>query len=99
MRLTQDQIELIRGVVRDILGDRARITLFGSRVDDRLHGGDVDLLIEVADPATAPAVLTARIASRISRRLEGRRVDVVLDAPNLIRQPIFKIARDTGVRL
>jgi hypothetical protein len=45
MRLTEAQIDLIRNVVHgvygvhDVLGARARVTLFGSRVDDNALGG------------------------------------------------------------
>lgn len=46
MRLTPEQIERIRDVARRVLGDDARVTLFGSRADDRKKGGDIDLYFE-----------------------------------------------------
>ena len=99
MRLTSTQVELIRNTAKQLLGEGVRVTLFGSRVDDTLRGGDVDILVEVSKSISEPARLSARIASRISRAMNGRRVDVVLDAPNLLRQPIHDIARHTGVVL
>jgi len=99
MRLTTTQIELIRSTAKQLLGDRVRVTLFGSRVDDSKKGGDVDLLVEVAEAVTEPAVLSARMASRVSRAMHGRKVDVVLKAPNLLVQPIHEIAAKTGVLL
>jgi predicted nucleotidyltransferase len=99
MRLTTAQIELICSTAKQLLGERARVTLFGSRVDDSLKGGDVDLLVEVSDAIAEPARLSARLASRISRAMNGRRVDVVLGAPNLLQQPIHEVARQTGVVL
>ncbi len=76
-----------------------QITLFGSRVDDERKGGDIDLLVEVPQDIEDPAVMSARLASRISRAMGGRQVDVVLAAPNLKPQAIHQIARQTGVVL
>ena len=45
MRLTEQQIQTIKQVVVMLAGDSAKITLFGSRVDDTKKGGDIDLLI------------------------------------------------------
>jgi hypothetical protein len=43
MRLTLSQIHIIRHAAQTVFGDLARVTLFGSRVDDPAKGGDVDL--------------------------------------------------------
>lgn len=99
MRLTPSQIDLIRSTAQQLLGARAQVTLFGSRVDDHRKGGDVDLMVEVPNAIEEPVVISARMASRISRAMHGRKVDVVLKAPNLLLQPIHQIARDTGVAL
>lgn len=99
MRLTQSQVEIIRSTAQQVLGERVRVTLFGSRVDDARKGGDVDLMVEVPDAIDEPALLGARLASRVSRAMDGRKVDVVLKAPNLMLQPIHQIAQETGVVL
>ena len=46
-----------------------------------------------------PALMAARLASRVSRSMHGRKVDVLLKAPNLLEQPIHRIATQEGVRL
>ena len=99
MRLTSDQVELIKSTAKTLLGDGVRVRLFGSRVDDQAKGGDVDLLVEVKSPLGEPAVVSARMASQISRGMQGRKVDVVLKAPNLKEQPIHRIALQHGVVL
>ena len=99
MRLTPAQIDTIQSTVHAVLGEGAHVTLFGSRVDDSLKGGDVDLMVEVQQGIEDPAVVSARIASRISRGMHGRKVDVLLKAPNLLEQPIHRIASQEGVRL
>lgn len=99
MRLTPSQIETIRSTAQQLLGAQVQVTLFGSRVHDHSQGGDVDLMVEVPDAIQEPAVISARMASRISRAMDGRKVDVILKAPNLMFQPIHQIAQQTGVVL
>ncbi len=96
MRLTEEQIQSIRRIVQDLAGPGARVRLFGSRLQDEAAGGDVDLLIELPEPVEAPAELSARISARISRTQHGRRVDIVLLAPNLRRLPIHEVALKEG---
>ena len=99
MRLTTNQIDIIKKVARSVRGDGARITLFGSRVNHMAKGGDVDVMIEVSQAIAEPALMSARIASRVSRAMHGRRVDVVLKAPNLLEQSIHRVASQQGVLL
>ena len=99
MRLSPSHVEMIRSTALQVLGEHAQVILFGSRADDAALGGDVDLLVTVPYSVDEPAVLSARLASRISRAMDGRKVDVVLQAPNLLPQAIAQVARQTGVRL
>ncbi len=96
MRLRPEHIEAIREVVRRECGASARVRLFGSRLDDAGRGGDVDVLVELDDPVERPAMLSARLSAMISRRLQGRAVDVVLSAPNITRSPVHDIAEREG---
>lgn len=80
-------------------GDAARVWLFGSRVHDDLRGGDVDLLLELDDAVLEPAQLAARLAAQVSRAMFGRKVDVIVKAPNLLHLPIHSVALAEGVRL
>ena len=99
MRLNQNQISIIRQVVREQLGNEAQVSLFGSRVDDNAKGGDIDLLVTVPQAVDAAAWLGAQLAGRISRRLDGQKVDVVLLAPNIKRFPIHDVAEKEAIAL
>lgn len=99
MRLTTQQIETIRHLSRQLAGEKARVRVFGSRLDDTARGGDLDLMIELDDPVTHPALLGAQLSAKISRMLQGRKVDVLISAPNLRRLPIHEVAYQEGVLL
>ena len=99
MRLTPAQIDTIKSTAQAVLGPDVQVTLFGSRVHDDQKGGDVDLMVEVQQAIPEPALMAARVASRVSRSMHGRKVDVLLRAPNLQEQSIHHIAMQEGVRL
>jgi predicted nucleotidyltransferase len=99
MRLTNEQRETILRVITEVAGPQVRTRLFGSRVDDSKRGGDIDLMIEMDEPITNPAELSATLASRLTRSLDGRHVDVLLLAPNLNRLPIHQVALARGILL
>lgn len=99
MRLSYAQIESIRQIVTEEAGPDARARVFGSRARDDLRGGDLDLLVTLDAPLSHPAWLAARLEARIGRAMGGRSVDVVLEAPNLRRDAIHRIAEEDGVPL
>jgi predicted nucleotidyltransferase len=99
MRLSTEQIQTIRRIVGETAGAAARVRVFGSRLRDEAVGGDLDLLVELPSAVEHPAALSAKLATRISRSLHGRRVDVLLLAPNLRRLPIHDIALQEGQSL
>jgi len=99
MRISPQQVNHIRQSVAALAGDSARVWLFGSRVRDDARGGDVDLLLEIDESVPEPAALAAQLSTRISRGLYGRKVDVLLTAPNLARLPIHSLALAEGIRL
>jgi predicted nucleotidyltransferase len=99
MRLTPQQASHIRTLVAQLAGSTARVSLFGSRVRDDARGGDVDLLLEVDSAVAEPALLAARLAAKVSRNMQGRKVDVLIKAPNLLHLPIHTVALAQGLRL
>lgn len=96
MRLTELQVSVIRQLARQVGGDQSRVRVFGSRLDDAAHGGDLDLMLELPEPVDNPAMMAAQLAALVSRAMFGRKVDVLLSAPNLMRLPIHDIAFKEG---
>lgn len=99
MRLTPAQAQAIHHLALETAGAEASVLLFGSRLDDNAKGGDVDLLLQIPTPVDNPARLAADFSARVTRLMEGRKVDVVLLAPNLMRLPIHEVALSEGQRL
>ncbi|HQT31495.1 MAG TPA: hypothetical protein PLE48_09445 [Thiobacillus sp.] len=99
MRLTEHQVRAITQLAHELAGEQAQVRVFGSRLDDDARGGDLDLMLELFEPAANPALLAARFSARVSRLMQGRKVDVVLAAPNLIRLPIHDMAYREGKTL
>lgn len=99
MRITSEQASHIKQSVNQVFGEQASVWLFGSRVNDNAKGGDVDLLIKTETPLIDPAILAARVAVKVMRLQNGRKVDVVVQAPNSTPQPIFDIATQKGILL
>lgn len=99
MRLTQDQLNTIRQTAADLIGADARIWLFGSRADDQLKGGDIDLLVEVDRTIDNRVLLATRLAARLEREFQGLPVDVVLRDQASPPSTIHDIAKRTGVPL
>lgn len=96
MRLTDDQAQAIKQLAHQIAGERAQVRVFGSRLNDDARGGDLDLMLELPDPVDNPALMAARFSARVSRLMQGRKVDVLIAAPNLMRLPIHDIASKEG---
>lgn len=93
MRLTDYQTQVIRQLARRMGGS---VRVFGSRLDDTAHGGDLDLMLELSEPVDNPALMAAQMSAQVSRAMHGRKVDVLLSAPNLMHLPIHDIAFKEG---
>lgn len=80
----------------DLARAEARVRVFGSRLDDKSRGGDLDLLLELPAAVENPALLAARVSARVFRLMQGCKVDVVVSAPDLMRPPFHDVAFREG---
>jgi len=101
MRLTPQQIDIIKATVHDVLGPDARVSLFGSRLDDRRKGGDIDLYID-GRVMTLDEQLDAKLLLlvQLKRRLGDQKIDIVFaPASGQALWPIHQSAIQQGQRL
>jgi len=99
MRLSVAQQRQIKQAVTEVCGGDVIVKVFGSRLDDNKKGGDIDLLIQLSDRVTQPALLCAQIQAKIMRKIGEQKIDVLLAAPDLPRLPVHDVAETEGVVL
>lgn len=98
MRLSPEERRGIARAASTVLPPGARVSLFGSRVDDAKRGGDVDLLVEVPDGQTPEELvrLQNRFAAHLYHQIGERRIDLLIctrDRPDP-RQVVAAARRD-----
>jgi predicted nucleotidyltransferase len=97
MRLTPEQITVIKSNTTQVYGDSAKVYLFGSRVDDNAKGGDIDLFIESDQNVTLTDKL--QLMTLLQLALGDRKIDIIVKDVSAKSQPIFNIAKNTGCLL
>jgi len=96
MRLSEFQINSIKEIAKEIFGD-VRVILFGSRVDDNLKGGDIDLYLILNQQ---PHFLDKpKFLSKLKRKIGEQKIDVVIDYPERKKNLIDKEALKKGIEL
>ena len=99
MRLTLDQIQAIKQTAHAVLGEDARVILFGSRADDAKKGGDIDLLFETDHPVANRATTAGALYVSLIRKLGDRKIDILLKDVATPPAPVLEIALQTGIQL
>lgn len=108
MRLTASETQAIFEGVRTEAGpllppgEKIELILFGSRADDLLKGGDIDLLLKTVTTDTARKLRTRAhvILSAIKARLGDQKVDLSIKSYDEIEgDPFWKIALGKTQRL
>ena len=79
MRLTEFEQQTIRDTVRRFLPN-ATVYLYGSRVDDRKRGGDIDLMIVNPEPVARKTI--GNIRSKLWEMLGEQKIDILGEQEN-----------------
>jgi predicted nucleotidyltransferase len=99
MRLTPEQIEVIRQSTEEVFGAHARVRLFGSRLDDQARGGDIDLLVESDQAIPEIPRKRLQLVARLQMRLGDQPIDVLICDAQSRPDQVHREAQQTGVRL
>ena len=94
MRLSSEEVALLKSTLRQ-LDANAELYLFGSRIDDKKRGGDIDLLI-VSSLLDKRAKRILRLA--FFERFGEQKIDILLDDGHF-KEPFHKLALERGVKL
>jgi len=101
MRLNSTQISLIKKLVNNYLlpYSTKELWLFGSRVDDKAVGGDIDLCLRLDESDYS---LLGKIKRKLRPELEEKLdipVDLIIQNINSKQKEIVNIVTKSGIRL
>jgi hypothetical protein len=97
MRLDEATQTQIVKYAKSYFGNEIKLFLFGSRIDDKRKGGDIDLYLESTqeiDLETQIKFLTA-----LNRAGIDRKIDLLVNSPRHKHRPIFDTAKTEGIPL
>ena len=92
MRLTAHEIAAIADTAAAVFGPSASVRVFGSRLDDTLEGGDIDLYVEV-DPGRAQWKDESAFRVRLGEAFGETPVDVLVHERATTLRPIDRHAK------
>lgn len=92
MRISEQSAKLASEILASQYGENAGIWLFGSRTNDNMLGGDVDIFVE----SESTDALKRIHCKTILTELFDLKVDLIVGEGD---QPIHRIAKATGVRI
>jgi hypothetical protein len=96
MHLTLTQRHAIRQTVEQFTHGRGLAWLYGPCACAHATCDDIELLVDCPDPVDDPGQLENTLLAHLSAALGPRRVNVLLQAPNLPDRPAHCVARATG---
>ena len=100
MRLTDKEIKAIKEVAKLVFGEEATVKVFGSRIDDQMKGGDIDLLIQcnMAISRSEQYQRKIKFLVQLKKIIGDQKIDVLIDN-GLHTNPIIREAYKEGVLL
>jgi len=99
MRLHKNAQSIIHRTAAEIFGPEVNVYLFGSRTDDSAKGGDIDLLVQLDKPVNEKERKILKLVARLQIRLGDQPIDVLVQDPETVLQPVHNEALRMGIRL
>ncbi len=97
MRIKEKDILEIKSITKEFFGNDAKVYLFGSRVNDKKRGGDIDLYIETGLKENI-VQKKIKMLGKLQEILGEQKIDIVI---NTFRSDklIYQIAKQEGIAL
>ena len=95
MRLQNEEIQTIIRIAKEIYGDGVKVFLFGSRLDDKKKGDDIDLLIRTENEKKG-VLARIRMLSRLKLDLGDQKIDIIGDHED---SSVAREAQKNGMQL
>ena len=97
MRISDDMAKSIVSLSKKFIADDAQVWLFGSRADDSMKGGDIDIMIEACN-IDNPVERKINFKLAFEDRWGELKIDILVHDTNYEETAIHEIAR-LGIRL
>jgi len=100
MRLRTTEIDAIKEVAKLVFGENTTVMVFGSRTDDELKGGDIDLLIEPNAPLSRAEQYQRKLSFlvRLKKIIGEQKIDLLIQNDPL-NNPIIREINQKGIQL
>ncbi len=99
MRLSQLQHAIILQETKKLFGTDVTIRLFGSRINDELKGGDIDLFLEFPNNNPNLWQKILRLNTALQKRLGEQKIDIIAHQLGEHLSDIHKEALKNGIIL
>jgi len=101
MRLSENEINTIRILARNIFGQQTIVRLFGSRIDDSKKGGDIDLCLQIGEefPTRTLMLKKAEFLTKLEQCIGEQKIDLLVQTNANCELPIFRSALKEGIIL
>ena len=92
MRLTKQQLDVIKQVLFKHFGEGSELRLFGSRADDNARGGDIDLYIRPSQLFEDVFAKKIDFLVTLEQVIGEQKVDVLIEprVPDSFRQEVIR---------
>lgn len=97
MRLSTTEKDIIIETIKKWFGSKTVTLLFGSRINDQLKGGDIDLLIIPANQDN-PYMSKINLLTELKLALGDQKIDIIIKRAN-DKRPIIETALKEGIIL
>lgn len=100
VRIPSEDLAIIRQSFVQYFDSNDQLWLFGSRVDDKKRGGDIDFYVETQLSREAGYKAERAFVERLHEELGEQKIDIVVKyADSDENMLIYRVAKARGVRL
>ncbi len=97
MRIKEEDLLQIKRIAKVYFGDDAKVYLFGSRVNDKKRGGDIDLYIETGLKENI-VQRKIKMLGELQEILGEQKIDIVVNTFRSDKR-IYQVAKNEGIAL
>jgi hypothetical protein len=99
MRLSEFEIESIKSLAGYHFGTDVQVFLFGSRTNNQMRGGDIDLFVRNPNGKHLKIRTKMNFIADLLFRIGEQSIDVVLENPSTKNSVFIKTINQTGIQL